>query len=69
MARTESTIDWGFFIYVAILMIFGLAALMSASGPLAYGKFNDSYFFIKRQIIFGLLPGLVLGYFLIKLNY
>ena len=50
-------------------MVFGLAALTSASGPLAYGKFQDSFFFVKRQIIFGLLPGLVLGYFLIKFNY
>ncbi len=69
MARTESTIDRVFLLYIGILLIFGLAALMSASGPLAYGKFHDSYFFVKRQIIFGLLPGLVLGYFLIKFNY
>ncbi|MFA6547718.1 MAG: putative lipid II flippase FtsW [Candidatus Magasanikbacteria bacterium] len=69
MARTESTIDKVFLLYVGILLVFGLAALMSASGPLAYGKFHDSFFYIKRQIIFGLLPGLVLGCFLIKLNY
>lgn len=68
MARTESTIDRVFLLYIGILMVFGLAALMSASGPLAYGKFHDSYFFIKRQIIYGLIPGLVLGYFLIKFN-
>ncbi len=69
MARIKSTIDRVYLLYVAILMVFGLAALTSASGPLAYGKFHDSLFFVKRQIIFGLLPGLVLGYFLIKLNY
>ncbi|MFA6424372.1 MAG: putative lipid II flippase FtsW [Candidatus Magasanikbacteria bacterium] len=69
MARTESTIDRIFLLYIGILLVFGLAALMSASGPLAYGKFQDSYFFIKRQLVFGLLPGLALGYFFIKLNY
>lgn len=68
MARTENTIDQKFLLYIAGLMVVGLAALMSASGPLAFGKFNDSYFFVKRQIFFGLIPGLVLGYFLLKLN-
>ncbi len=69
MARTESTIDLVFLLYVGIIIVFGLAALMSASGPLAYDKFHDSYFFVKRQILFGLIPGLTLGYFLLKLNY
>ncbi len=69
MARTEGTIDRLYLLYIGILTVFGLAALTSASGPLAYDKFHDSFFFVKRQIIFGLLPGLALGYFLIKLNY
>ena len=68
MVRTENTIDQKFLLYITVLMVVGLAALMSASGPLGFGKFHDSYFFVKRQIFFGLIPGLVLGYFILKLN-
>jgi cell division protein FtsW len=69
MARLGNTIDRIFLIYIIIITVFGLGALTSASGPLAYGKFHDSYFFVKRQIIFGLIPGLILGYFLSKFDF
>lgn len=67
--RQENTIDNVFLISIAILTVFGLAALTSASGPLAYNKFQDSYFFIKRQIMFGLIPGLALLFIFFKLNF
>lgn len=37
--------------------MFGLVVLASASAPLGYAKFQDAYWFIKRQALFGLLPG------------
>jgi len=51
--------DRKFLIYLFVLVVFGLVALTSASGPSGYEKFGDSYFYVKRQILFGLLPGLV----------
>lgn len=66
--RHINTFDRLFLFYVAILTVFGLAALMSASGPLGYEKFHDSYFFIKRQLIYGLVPGLILLYFFLNIN-
>lgn len=39
---------------------FGLAMLLSASGPLGFEKFGDTYWFFKHQLLFGLLPGLAL---------
>lgn len=56
-------------VYMGILAIFGLVVLMSASAPLGYAKFHDSYFFIKRQILYGLLPGIVLLLITSKINY
>ncbi|MDD2757775.1 MAG: putative lipid II flippase FtsW [Patescibacteria group bacterium] len=52
--------DRQFLIYVAILVALGLIALISASAPSGYSKFGDTYYFVKRQIIYGLLPGLFL---------
>jgi len=69
MVRVGNTIDRVFLFYVIVITIFGLGALTSASGPLAYGKFHDSYFFIKRQIVFGLIPGVVIAYFFSKIDF
>ncbi len=49
--------DQSLIIILGILLIAGLAALMSASAPVGYAEWHDSYFFVKRQILFGLLPG------------
>jgi len=57
-------------LYIFILIITGIIILTSASGPLAYAKFNhDSYFFIKKQLVNGFLPGIVLFLLFSKINY
>lgn len=57
--NNSTTSDRTFLIFIGILTVFGLASLFSATTPMGYAKFNDAYFFVKRQIIFGLLPGFV----------
>jgi len=57
------------FFCFAILIIFGLFVLSSAGAAVGYQNFNDSYFFIKHQIINGLIPGLILFTFLVNINY
>lgn len=57
------------FIYIIILLIFGLIALVSASAPYGYSKFGDTYYFIKRQLIFGFLPGLILFFIIARINF
>ena len=42
---------------------------MSASAPAGYEKFQDTYFFVKRQLIFGILPGLILFLSAVRVNY
>lgn len=41
------------------LLIFGLVALISATGPTGFMRFGDTYYFPKRQLLFGILPGIV----------
>lgn len=40
-------------------VLFGLIVLASASGPQAFDRFGDSYFFVKHQLVQGILPGLL----------
>lgn len=65
---SKKSIDWNYLIYVFILLAFGLAMLASASAPLGYIKFNDSYFYLKRQMLFGVLPGLALFFVALKIK-
>lgn len=66
---SEKQADRIFLLYIVILVLFGLAALMSAGGPLGFSKFNDTYYFIKRQMMFGLVPGIIVFLVLAKVNY
>lgn len=53
----------------AALLLFGLAVLASAASPEGYLRFNDQYFFVKKQILLGVLPGGILFWFLSNLDY
>lgn len=54
---------------LGILLFVGLLFLSSASSTLAFDKFNDTYYFVKQQLFHGLLPGLLLFYIAIRINY
>lgn len=47
---------------LAFLVVFGLVVLASASSHLGQTKFNDSFYYLKHQIFYGLSIGL-LGFF------
>lgn len=66
---SEKKADYLLLIYFAILLVFGLVMLMSASSPVGHKDFGDANFFIKRQILLGVLPGLVLFFFFAKYPY
>jgi len=61
--------DFIFLTTVLILVVFGLIILTSASSVVAYQTFGDSYFFLKRQIVNGLLFGLVLFFIFLNIDY
>ncbi|TAL19865.1 putative lipid II flippase FtsW [Patescibacteria group bacterium] len=54
---------------VFVLVVFGLLMLSSASGPSAYAKFGDPFWFVKHQILFGLIPGAVALFFFLRFPY
>lgn len=61
--------DRVFLFYVIFLLIVGLVILNSSSAAFAYSKFNDTYYFVKAQLLRGILPGLVLFLIFAKVNY
>lgn len=68
-APKEQRADYRLLAYFGILLVFGLVMLSSASSAVGQERFGDSYFFIKRQLLLGLLPGLVLFFFFAKLQF
>lgn len=57
-SRERGTMDYGLVGIVSAMILFGLIVLLSASSPNAYKQFGDSYYFLKHQLIFGLIPGI-----------
>lgn len=51
------------------VLIFGLFMLSSATAPVAISRFGNSYHFVIRQFLFGILPGSIIFLFLLRLDY
>ena len=62
-------IDHLFVSLVFLLVILGLIALTSASSELGQVRFQDSYFYLKHQLIFGLSLGFLGFLIATKINY
>ncbi len=60
--RRGGSPDYVLIVVTFLLVIFGLVMLTSASSDLARKKFNDSYFYLRHQILYGLSLGLI-GFF------
>ncbi|MBU0597233.1 putative lipid II flippase FtsW [Patescibacteria group bacterium] len=69
MTSERGKADYVLLLYFIILLIFGLIMLTSASSPVGYAQFGDKYFFIKRQLLYGVIPGLVAFFVFAKLDY
>ena len=50
--------DYVFLWTLGILVVFGIVMLSSASSDLGKIKFNDTFYYLKHQIYYGLLPGI-----------
>jgi len=61
--------DYVFLGLIVAVVIFGLVMLSSASSAVAYEKFGDNYWYLKHQIIFGLLPGLAAFFLAARVDY
>lgn len=69
MARKQAGTDYIFLLYIGLLLAFGLIMLMSASSAIGENRFGDAFFFIKRQILYGLIPGVALFLILARIPY
>lgn len=62
-------IDIPFLVLLGAVLVLGLVMLTSASGPVAYQHFGDSFWYLKHQVLYGLLPGAVLFAVLSRVDY
>ena len=60
--------DWALVVAVAVMLIFGIIMLGSASSALAFRKFNDSFYFIRGQGIY-ILIGIVAFWIFARIDY
>ncbi|MGB9743233.1 MAG: peptidoglycan glycosyltransferase FtsW [Minisyncoccales bacterium] len=60
--------DYFLLTIVAILIILGIIILAGVSAPYSQQRFGNTYYFLKHQIIYGLIPGLILGLIAFKIN-
>jgi len=61
--------DYVFLFCVALLTLFGLLILSSASSDIGKIKFNDTYYYLKHQILYGLSLGIVGFLFVSRFYY
>jgi len=54
---------------LAILLVFGLIILSSASSVAGFEKFGDPYYFVKRQLLYGILIGVPSMWVLSRIDY
>lgn len=62
----RSGMDMPFFLLVSILVVVGLVMMFSASYAFAYYTHGDSYYFLKRQLVFaviGIIIMVLISYF------
>ena len=60
VAKHYHSPDWVLFAVLGVLLVVGLVMLSSASVVVASDKFADSYYYVKQQLVRGILPGLFL---------
>jgi len=54
---------------VSIILVLGLLMLSSATAIIAFERSQDTYFFVRQQLSHGLLPGIVLFFIAIHLDF
>ncbi|MDO8424388.1 MAG: putative lipid II flippase FtsW [bacterium] len=51
---------------IICLVILGVIILAGVSAPFALDTFNNPYYFLKHQTLYGLIPGIILAFFAFK---
>lgn len=61
--------DKGLTIVTFLLILYGLMMIASAGIVYSQTRFGDQYYFFKRQLFFGIIPGLLIMYVVQKIDY
>ncbi|MFH1565159.1 MAG: putative lipid II flippase FtsW [bacterium] len=61
--------DWAFVALVWIIIAFGLIMLASAGVSLGYENYGNPNYFLKQQVLFGVLPGICIFIFTFLVDY
>ena len=61
--------DYTILIAAVFLVLFGLVMLASASANLGEHKLGDNYFYVRHQLLYGILAGLILFFVTSKIYY
>ena len=64
----KKSLDYGLLIVVLVLLAIGLVMILSASAPYALRTEGDSYFYVKKQLIFAVI-GIVCMLVISKIDY
>jgi len=67
MISEHKKIDYILIVIVVILILLGFFILSSASTVLSQKNFGHPYYYLKHQLLFGLLPGIFLGFLTFKM--
>lgn len=68
MVKTKGRPDYFLAGVIFALLLLGVMILASISAPLSLEKFGQTYYFLNRQILVGLIPGLILGFALFRIK-
>jgi len=69
LKKTKPQIDYSTLVVVLVLLGYGLIALYSASTVQSFSNFGNTSYYIKHQLLYGALPGLLAMYLLSKTDY
>ena len=58
--------DYVLLVVTLILIVLGILILASVSAPLSQQRFGNTYYFLNHQLLFGLLPGIILAFLAFK---
>ena len=60
--------DYFLTVLFVVLTVFGIVILNDVSSAFSQMKAGDSYYFLSHQLIYGVIPGLALAFFLYKIK-
>lgn len=64
----KKSLDYGLFIVVLVLLAIGLVMVLSASAPYSLRTEGDSYYYVKRQLLFAVV-GIICMLIISKIDY